>query len=111
MESKKAEEYIKENGFEDLEYAEADISCGDAITAVEIAEEEAAKKHKKEMADYKEKVVDAHRLGCPNLIFENQCGTGGCKGNKISPNCTVPTLCDDNCIYMQKFKELINKKL
>ena len=110
MESKKAEEYIMEHKRFVMDMAEEDCAIIDldAEAAVEIAEEEAAKKHKKEMADYKETVINAHRLGCPNLIFENQCG---CKGNKISPNCTVPTLCDDNCIYMQKFKELINKKL
>ena len=82
MESKKAEEYIKENSFEDLEYAGSDISCGGAITAVEIAEQE-----------MKEKAVDAFSQFVKDYCLES---------NKMD-------IYTDAEHYIKVFKELINK--
>ena len=93
---KAAKEYV-DNEWKGCGQPQYDIQGED----MQYAFEDGAKWAKKEMADYKKVAVDAHRLGCG--YYNN----GKCD-NINHTACDIKD-CDDNCVYMQKFKELINK--
>jgi len=94
MKSEKAKKYLEHQY--DSEKGRADKIVVDdynqyAIYAVELSEKE-----------MKDKAVYAHKFVCPNRVILQ--GATWCYNNN---NALFP--CDGDCIYLLKFKKLLNK--
>lgn len=96
MESKEAEKYIEHHAHSAIDWAEEEMVLMDidAISAVEIAEQE-----------MKEKSIEAHRKICPYLDDEICAGQ-----SDVVTSSKIDEKCLGKCEYMELFKSLINKK-